>query len=126
MAKAMIFDGLNLKETTYNSKDSYEFIKNNVGGYIERVPLRDLAERNIDLWINEEGKLIGLDTTALLTSGDKVYDELVGNLVFTKSNGDGDTISLTDDDIKYIKKKFDTDGYYVDLKFGRVIQVLAY
>ena len=123
MNKAMIFDG-KLTEVTYEN-DSYDFIKDGVGGYIERIPLRDLEERNIDMWCNEEGKLTNLETTILLSYQNKIYDNVVGNVVFTK-NKDGETISLTDDDIKFIKEKFMNDGYYLDLKNGAMIQVLNY
>ena len=122
--KAIIYDGKKLIEKEWEN-DSYDFLRESVEGYIERIPLRDLDERNIDMWCNEEGKFRDLETTILLNYDGKIYDNVVGNVVFTK-NKDGETIGLTDDDIKYIKNKFMDDGYYIDLKNNKMIQVLDF
>lgn len=122
--KAMVFNGKKLVTKNYN-EDSYDFIKSNVDGFIERVLLRDLDERNIDMWVNEDGKFRDLETTALLFYEGKIYDEIVGNIVFTRHEGE-ETTSLTDDDIKFIKEKFNSDGFYVDLNNNKIIQVLSY
>lgn len=122
--KAMIFDGKRLKEVDYKT-DSYDFISTNVGGYIERIPIRDLDSRNIDMWCNEDGKFTDLQTSIVLAHDGKAYDFVVGNVVFTK-NDDGETTSLTDDDVKFIKNKFDHDGYYIDMKTGLMTQVLNF
>lgn len=91
--------------------DSYNFLRDTVEGYIERVPLDSLGE--IDMWCNEEGKLIGLDPSIVLMHKNRAYDVVVGNVVFTRHDGEGETISLTDKDIEFIKKKFDDDGKIV-------------
>lgn len=124
MAKAMVYDGLKLKEVDYKI-DSYDFVKGVVGGYIERVPLRDLDSHDIDMWCNDEGKLLGLKQTILLSYNGDIYDTIVGNVVFTR-NKDGETISLTKDDCKLIRDKFHDNGYYIDLATNRIIQVLDY
>ena len=105
MNKAMIFDGRGLTIEEYDG-DSLEFLQKSVGGYIERIPLRSLDNKKIDMWCNENGKLIGLPLTLMLFYQGKILDGIVGNVVFTKTNDDGDTISLTEKDIKYIKKLF--------------------
>lgn len=122
--KAMIYDGKKLIETEWEN-DSYDFLSESVDGYIERIPLRDLDKRNIDMWCNEEGKFMGLETTIMLNFDGKIYDNVVGNVVFTK-NKNGKTIGLTDDDIVFIKNKFMDNGYYIDLKNSKMIQVLDF
>ena len=55
------------------------------------------------MWCNEEGKFDNdLEPTMALTCDGKIYDYLVGNLVFTRTDGKGNTTTLTDDDVKYI------------------------
>lgn len=123
--KAMVYSNGALKVVTYGD-DSYEFLKTTLGGYIERVPLRDFETKGIDLWVNEEGKLIGLNPSFMLTYNGEPYDFLVGDVVFTRYTDDGDTISLTDDDIKFIKNKVNNTIHYVDLTRGAMLPVLAY
>ena len=120
--KAIIFDGLELTVKDYT--DSYDFISSTVGGYIERVPMDSLGD--IDLWVNEEGKYSDLPITAVLKFKEKVIDYIQGNLVFTKHDGEGETISLDADDIKKIKDKFNNDGFLIDFKTGNLIQSLDY
>ena len=124
--KAMVYgvDGA-LKVVSWTD-DSYKFLKNSVGGYVERVPLRDFEDVGIDVWCNEEGKLVGLKPSIALTYDGKIYDCLVGDVVFTRYTEDGDTISLTDDDIKFIKDKFDNAVYHVDLLNGLMLPMLSY
>lgn len=115
--KAMIYSSNKLELATYDSKKSYEFIRGAVDGYIERIPLREFDKRHIDVWCNEEGKLRNdLDYTALLVYEGNPYDVVVGSLVFTRSTKGGKTVSLTDDDIEFIKKTFADAPYVIDSK----------
>ena len=52
--KALVYDGIYLTENEFEKKNSYEFLRNTVGGYIEHVPMESLGD--IDMWCNEEGK----------------------------------------------------------------------
>lgn len=92
------------------AKDSYEYIRDTVRGMIEHVPLNSLDKNCIDMWCNDEGKLIGLEPSIVLSHKGKPYDCVVGNVVFSRHNRGGDTVSLTDDDIKLIRDKFEEDG----------------
>lgn len=105
MNKAMTFDGKELKTIEWEN-DSYKLISTHVGGYIERIPITALDEKNIDMWCNEEGKLIGLEPSIALTHNGDIVDMIMGNVVLTKTDGNGETISLTDDDIDFVKKYF--------------------
>lgn len=100
MAKALIIktDGTQeIKEFTVG--DSYELIREGVGGWIECVALPEL---DADMWVNEEGKLVGLPFnafgTALWASHYGLTDIILGDIVITGgANGEGDTIGLTEE-----------------------------
>lgn len=72
-----------------------------VKGYIQYVDLGAISgikELNgYDLYCNEEGKLDGLEPNLLF-----VNDIVVGNVFISKANEEGETISLTDQDIEII------------------------
>ena len=119
--KGLVFDGKRLTECEF--EDSYKFLSETVDGYIEHVVVPAFDSRRIDMWCNEEGKFRDdLLPTVVLANNHRQYDFIVGYVAFTRSTPDGETIGLTDDDIKYIKDKFDNDGY--TLYEGIAIQVL--
>lgn len=75
-----------------------EALQRTIGGYIEavRIGVGDNEDYIIAL-VDEEGKLKGLAPN--LCWG---RDTLVGDVIFTKSNNDGDFVSLDDEDVKQI------------------------
>lgn len=77
-----------------------------VGGYIE-VPYlsKTLFEHEIDLIINEEGKFIeGLKPEiAVVKKGtNTILDIVYGNCVFASHDKEGNTISLSDEQVKIV------------------------
>ena len=78
-----------------------------VKGYIESVSLPPY-DRQLVLICNEEGKLIGLPPNRLLGN-----DVIMGTFFITKSNDEGDFVSLDDDDLVLIHNK-----YLFDLVLG--------
>jgi hypothetical protein len=68
-----------------------------VGGYIEKVSFND----TIDMIINEEGKLIGLEPNFATK-----YDVIVGTAIFVSHQGE-EFSSLTDDWCEVIISCFD-------------------
>lgn len=77
-----------------------------VQGSIEYVYInKNMAGLNIDLFINEEGKYIeGLKPTGVMMSkGDKIIDILMGPILFTCTDDDGDTLPLNTEQITYLK-----------------------
>lgn len=68
-----------------------------VGGYIEHIPFLG----NIDLLINEEGKLMGLPQNRINYHG----DILVGTVVIVKTCG-GEFCSLTEAEAEDLRKMF--------------------
>ena len=76
-----------------------------VGGWIQAVDLKP----NLTLWVNEEGKMVGLPVNGFATEmWDSVYgatDVIVGTAVFTGGTDDeGDTIGLSDFQIEALKQ----------------------
>lgn len=74
---------------------SYEMLKSAVGGWIECVSL----DKDLDMWVNEEGKLLGLPVNEIATHcWESVYgrtDIIVGDVIFTGGvDEDGETLGL--------------------------------
>jgi len=81
----------------FEAGNSYDTIKDAVGGWIECVHLPSLGA---DLWVNEEGKLIGLPINAYGTKlWAKEYgrtDIIVGDIIITGgADEEGDTLGIT-------------------------------
>lgn len=100
MAKALIIktDGTH-EVKNFIVGDSYELIRDGVGGWIECVSLPYL---NADMWVNEEGKLNGLPFnhigTALWVGEYGLTDIIVGDIVVTGgADEEGNTVGLTDE-----------------------------
>lgn len=123
MAKTgFIFTKTGSSVVTY--EDSYEFISKNVDGYIERVPISVFDARHIDVWVNEEGKFRSdLKPTAVMVHNGKAVDYLVGNIVFTKSNKRGETISLTKNDVMFIQDTLISSGWFISPKYGTLLML---
>lgn len=110
--KAVIIDFRehDLKEPTYGERE----ISNNllnlqaiVGGNIE-IPYisKELAEMGIDMIINEEGKLEDLRTSIVIVDEetDEILDTIKGNVIFASHDEDGETVSLNDEQLDYLRK----------------------
>ena len=110
--KIMTFDGTSTEvRHLQEDEDAYEVSRDFIGGYLELVAMPDLNEHDIDMFCDEEGKLKGLKPTIILVNGRMYLDTIVGNVVFSKHDDEGNTISLDDEDIKLIRDKFDNDGF---------------
>ena len=125
MAKGMIYDGKKLKVVDYDS--SYEFLRDSVDGFFEHIPVSALDKHSIDMWCNEEGKFRDdLEPSIVMVYQGKPYDVIVGNVVFTRTDNEGETISLTDEDITYIKKLFKKAPSVINYTNGTLTKCLDY
>ena len=123
--KAMIYsEDYGLHATKY--ADSSSFIHNMVGGYIELVPNTYFDKKGIDVWCNEEGKFMNLKPCVALAHQGKIFDIVVGNIVFTRCNDEGETVSLTDEDIEYINNWYDTCDWHISADMTMMIPVIDY
>ena len=88
--------------------DTFETAKEIVNGYIERVLLtRDKKGNRFFIYLNEEGKILGLEPTAIgnYVDSDGIFlgrDFLMGNLVIVKESKHGNSMLITPDDVKLI------------------------
>lgn len=76
---------------------SYEVLRDAVGGYIECVSLAN----DLEMWVNEEGKLLGLPLNVIGTHCWETYygktDWIAGDVIFTGGcDEDGETLGLPD------------------------------
>ena len=91
-------------EEDYES--TYDLLRSNVDGYIERVCfLEEFNKRGIDVWINEEGKLENLAPSIVIANKNgNILEYLAGDIVFSRVNEKTETVPLTNEDIYWIKR----------------------
>lgn len=82
--------------------NGYESSKELVGGYLEMLRV----DEEIDMWLNEEGKLDGLSENFCLVRNNSILDVIVGDVFFASHDDEGNTTSLTDDMLERISKRF--------------------
>ena len=75
-----------------------------VGGNIEMPFIsKELSSMNIDIILNEEGKLEGLRPTVVLLDGDRIVDTLNGTVIFTSYDVNKESfISLTSQQVNFL------------------------
>lgn len=90
------------KEITNELKDLQEI----VGGYIEIPFLSHVFNDNeIDIIINEEGKLIDgmkAEIAVIDEETNRVLDIVYGNCIFASHNEEGETVELNDEQMKIV------------------------
>ena len=101
-------------EREINKERTLEDLQKIVGGYIE-IPF--LSERfyaeEIDIIINEEGKLIEecKPSIAVVRKGtDEILDILYGNVVFASHNYEGETVGLTERQEEIVLEELETEA----------------
>lgn len=78
-----------------------EALQKEVGGYIDIVPLDESGE--LDLYVHDEGKLIGLPVNRVWLIDSQVADILVGTVFVARHDNEGNTISIRDSDVETIE-----------------------
>ena len=95
------------KEAYTKEVGSLEEMQALVGGYIEAVPLSE--KEPVVAVVNEDGKNLGLPYNRPLNDDNGiVYDILCGTF-FVAGAGEEDFVSLTDDQIRRYKEKYDNE-----------------
>lgn len=113
--KVLVLENDELKEKEIDN--DLKSLQNEVGGYIEIPYLSQrLADKGINLIINEEGKIQGLEKQ-LYVIDDKgnILDIIYGNCLFTSRNEDGDTVGLSQEQIDFLKNEL---GLYLIAQYG--------
>ena len=93
----------------FEKGESYALLSGAVGGYIECVGLRG----DLDMWVNEEGKLQGLPLNPIGTRIWSVFygptDTIVGDVIFTGGvDENGETLGLTDETLHKLQWFYET------------------
>lgn len=111
-----------------DDEDTLKALQESVGGLIERVYVNDDMERlKIDLYVNEEGKLLDLEENALIIRDGSTFDVLVGPMIFVSCNEEGETVGLSAEQIEYIIKyiKFGKGRSYKNNQEMRTLAILS-
>ena len=87
-------------------KDDYKELQRLVDGWIEIVDFPDLE--GVQIVCNEEGKLEGLDPNVYIYGG---LDLIVGSAVIIGTDGYGESISLTPEQIKDAQEYIEDNLY---------------
>ena len=83
-------------EIVENTLEAFQEV---VDGYIEILPLNS----NLVIVLNEEGKLLDLETNITISNG-SAKDNLVGNILFVNTNNDLGTFeSITDENLDFLE-----------------------
>lgn len=89
-------------------ENTLESLQKIVGGWIE-IPYisHRFREEVIDVIINEEGKMIGLEPQIAVINKDRnqIIDLIAGNCIFASHDKEGNTIGLTNEQIEIIKEE---------------------
>lgn len=87
-----------------------EQLQKAVGGYVERVlAIEEFEERNLEIYVDEEGKLKRRPPNPAATWISQVCqygDVIVGNAVIVKNIGE-DVLPLFDEDIEFVKNWYE-------------------
>jgi hypothetical protein len=103
--KAVVYKTSGVKVVVeFEVGDSYNLLSSTVGGLIECV---GLPGKNLDMWINEEGKYVSEYQNPRATA---IFDEafggvddiIMGDVIFARCNNEGETIGLTDEQVEYL------------------------
>lgn len=94
-------------------KNTLEDLQEIVGGYIE-IPFlsREFNDNEIDVIINEEGKLIdGLEPEIAIINKETnaILDVVYGNCAFASHDNEGNTIGLNEEQKQIVKDSLKTD-----------------
>lgn len=82
---------------------SLESMQAVVGGYLDALRV----SHSITIWLNEEGKINGLAPNFyLLDQEGKPYDTVVGDVLITGTDEEGETVGLTDEEFEEISNRF--------------------
>jgi hypothetical protein len=83
-----------------------------VGGYLEAITLDSVVEgREVTVWLNEEGKLEQLKPNFAIIRKEslQLLDVVVGDVLITSCDDEGNTVGLNDEELELVKFKFDFD-----------------
>ena len=95
---------------------SLENMQKLVGGHIECVAFSGspILGRGVDLWCNEEGKLLGLSQNRMFPDG---TDLIAGTFFLAAHDGEGETVGLTDEEVREVIAALEAWPMLIDLGY---------
>ena len=97
------------KTEVFDYENSYEQIRDGVGGFIERAPVPEIETKEnyrIDCFVDEEGLVKRPPRPLNLNLAGWCAMSLFGDAVFVAHDENGDTVGLTQEDAKKIMALF--------------------
>lgn len=121
--KVVVLSNGELKEKEI--ENTLESLQKIVGGYIE-IPFlsKKFFEHDIDIIINEEGKMIdGMEPEiAVIKRGtNQVLDIVYGNCIFASHDEEGNTTSLNDEQIEIVLKELQNEAMFSNGKMTKAL-----
>lgn len=106
--------------------NTLDALQQQVGGLIE-IPrfVKDFNELGIDMVINEEGKLLGLEPTLALLRGHQVVEVICGPVLFVSHDDEGNTVSLNHNQSSYLMKTI-FKAQVVGIQMGDELKIVKY
>jgi hypothetical protein len=77
-----------------------------VGGYIEALTMHSDNYRQVTIWLNEEGKFNGSLPNFAIMHEDRLVDIVMGDVIITSSDAQGNTVGLNDAELEIVKSRF--------------------
>lgn len=87
---------------------SYEFLREQIGGLIEYVQFQH-DNQYFDIILHEEGKLEELPPSLIMMQNNVPFDFIAGGFLVAKSDEEGETIGLSDEELKRLLPLFSTN-----------------
>ena len=89
-----------------------------VGGMVDAVTCwGHLGGRRVTMWVHDEGLLIGLPPTLVVDHPNGYEQPLVGNVVVTADDAEGETVDMTEDEVERFLAAW-TEGRFVHPNLG--------
>lgn len=87
--------------------ETYDLIKSVIEGCFDVVRVGVLEENNIDIFVDDEGKLLELDPNILILDRDteEMVDYIAGDVIFLSYDNEGNSIGLTEKQLEILDKE---------------------
>lgn len=109
-----------------NGPNTLDALQEQVGGLIE-IPhiVKAFNDLDIDMVINEEGKLLGLEPTLAILRGHKIVEIICGPVLFVSHDDEGNTVSLNNNQSKYLMETV-FKAEVVGIQIGDELKLMKY
>lgn len=106
--------------------NTLDVLQEQVGGYIE-IPhiVKAFNDLDIDMIINDEGKLLGLEPTLAILQGHKVADIIHGPILFVSHDDEGNTVSLNKQQEAYLMETV-FKAHVVGIQLGDELHIMKF